>query len=149
MSDKQGYEFDKKLTSEDIKYIDRNIYSTIYENMRCDRCGHSHLKYVNTIRIEDEYYELGDDCYASIRAILSEIRGVSLHFIKLQLEDRFEQLIRKKYYVDGFDSEDPSEYKYDADYKEYESLKWDVEYGTGLPTFKQKRLEVLKKKFEA
>ena len=139
------YDFDKKLYSLDIKYIERIIVDNLYLDIRCDRCNHQ-LVYVNILRIEIDYHNLGDFCYQSIKNILSEIRGKSLHFIQLELEESYDEHLVKKYATEE-EIEDKAGYKSDPDYSKYLTLKWDSEHSR-LPSFRQKELNELKKKFE-
>lgn len=90
------YKFDKLLTSNDIKYIDRGI--TKYdEEVECGRCKYKPLKYVNILRIDDNYHNVGDFCYNSIKNILSKIRGKSLYFIKIDLEEGYYKYLEREY----------------------------------------------------
>lgn len=139
------YDFDKKLYSLDIKYIERIIVDNLYLDIRCDRCN-SNLVYVNVLRIEILYYNLGDFCYQSIKKLLSEIRGKSLHFIRLELEESYDEHLVNKY-AKADEIEDKASYKSDPDYSKYITLKWDSEHSR-LPSFKIKELNELKKKFE-
>ena len=138
------YDFDKKLYSLDIKYIERIIVDNLYLNFRCDRCN-ANLIYVNILRIEINYHNLGDFCYQSVKNILSDIRGKSLHFIRLELEESYDTQLLKKYATEE-QIEDKANYKWDPDYSQYLILKWDLEHG-GLPTFRKKEFDELKKKF--
>ena len=139
------YEFDKKLYSLEIKFIERIIVDKLYLDIRCDRCN-SQLVYVNVLRIEIVYHNLGDFCYRSIKNILSEIRGKSLHFIRLELEESYDEHLEKKYATEG-EIEYKTSIKSDPDYSKYLTLKWDFEHGS-LPSFRKKELNELRKKFE-
>ena len=139
------YDFDKKLYSLDIKYIERIIVDNLYIDIRCARCNHQ-LVYVNILRIESDYHNLGDFCYRSIKNILSEIRDKSLHFIRLELEESYDEHLEKKYATEG-EIEYKVSIKSDPDYSKYLTLKWDSEHGS-LPSFKKKELNELRKKFE-
>lgn len=139
------YDFDKKLYSLDIKYIERIIVDKLYLDIRCDRCN-SQLVYVNILRIEITYHNLGDFCYQSIKNLLSEIRGKSLHFIRLELEESYDEQLEKRYATEE-QIEDIASYKSDPDYSKYLTLKWDSEHSR-LPSFRQKELNELKMKFE-
>ncbi len=90
------YKFDKLLTSNDIKYIDREI-TEFDEEVECDRCKYKPLKYVDILRIDDDYYNVGDFCYNSIKNRLSEIRGKSLYFIKIDLEEGYYKYLEREY----------------------------------------------------
>ena len=143
----RNYKFDELLTSLNITYIDREVVSMSYQEVHCDRCEHL-LKYVNVLRIDETYYNIGDDCYVSIRAQLSKIRGISLVNLKRELEDNYESYLEIKY-----NNEDLETYrndkinKHDPDYNTYLTFKWDAEHG-GLPQFKMKEYEQLKEKFK-
>ena len=144
----KDYKFDEKLGSDDIKYVDRNEVNILYEEVRCGRCNAT-LRYVNTLRIEDEYYQIGDFCYDSIKVILSEIRGKSLYWIRIELEEGYDRYLETKYSSDNdeisvYEGNSP---KYHPDYKIYETLKWDSEHGR-LPSFKEEEYRKLKQQFE-
>lgn len=139
------YDFDKKLYSLDIKFIERIIVDKLYLDIRCNRCN-SQLVYVNILRIEIVYYNLGDFCYQSVKNILSEIRGKSLHFIRLELEESYDKQLENKY-ANEEQIEGKTSYKSDPDYSKYLTLKWDSEHSR-LPPFRQKEFDELKKKFE-
>lgn len=129
----------------DIKYIERIIVDKLYLDFRCDRCN-SQLVYVNVLRIEIIYYNLGDFCYQSIKNMLSEIRGKSLHFIRLELEESYDKQLVNKYATQE-QVDEKTEYKWDPDYSKYLTLKWDSERG-GLPLNRKNEYLELKKKFE-
>lgn len=139
------YEFDKLLTSMDIKYIERLIVDNLYRDVRCARCNHQ-LVYVNVLRIETGYHNIGDFCYESIRIILSEIRHKPLVIIKRDLEDKYEEYLEKKYATEE-EIQDKASYKFDPDYSKYLTLKWDFEHSR-LPSFRMEEFKELKKKFE-
>jgi hypothetical protein len=98
------------------------------------------------LRIEIVYYNLGDFCYQSVKNILSEIRGKSLHFIRLELEESYDKQLENKY-ANEEQIEGKTSYKSDPDYSKYLTLKWDSEHSR-LPPFRQKEFDELKKKFE-
>lgn len=141
------YEFDKLLDSLDIKLIDRNIVSVVYQQVRCDRCNKQKIKYVNILRIELAYFNIGDDCYQSIKNALSEIRGKSLHFIRLDLEESYDHHLIRKHpeQQESFGYVNPK--KSDPQYSLYLSMKWDNEHGS-LPNFKVKEFKELELKFK-
>ena len=142
----KSYDFDKKLDSLEIKYIEREIVDNVYQNITCDRCNHQRLKYINILRIDEEYYQIGDDCYDSIKNILSKVRGKSLYRIRLELEESYDRHLERKYDSDN-QIEDKTSYKFDPDYSRYLTLKWDSEH-SGLPSFRREEFEELRKKFE-
>jgi len=148
MSTSKDYKFDEKLSSNDIKYVDRNEVDMPYEEVRCDRCNAT-LRYVNTLRIDENYYNIGDCCYQSIKNVLSEIRGKSLYWIRMALEEGYDRYLEIKYTsssdeISDYESNSP---KHHPDYKSYEGLKWDFEHG-GLPSFREKEYKKLKEQFE-
>lgn len=139
------YEFDEKLCSMDIQFIDRFEINRLFQEIRCDRCN-ACLKYINDIRIEDDNYNIGDFCYESILKILAEIRGKSVELLRIELERGYLEYVRLKRLKE---IEDRGEIdKFDPDFKLYETMKWDVEHG-GIPEFQRKEYEELKKKFES
>lgn len=147
MSSTKNYSFDEKLGAEDIKYIDREIINMIYQEIRCDRCN-AQLRYVNLLRIEESYYNIGDDCYQSIKVKLSEIRNLSLYHVRIILEEPYDRYLdnkwtSKKEYIFN-KSESPKSH---PDYSKYLTLKWDSEHG-GLPNFRKEEYERLKKQFK-
>ena len=121
------------------------IVDNLYRDIRCARCN-AQLVYVNILRIETDYHNIGDFCYESIRILLSEIRGKSLVHIKRELEDKYEEYLQQKYTIDD-NANDPSSYKSDPDYSKYLTYKWDSENGRLHPNFKAE-YEKLTKKFE-
>ena len=139
------YDFDHKLYSLEIKFIERIIVDNVYQDFRCDRCN-SQLVYVNVIRIEIDYHNLGDFCYQSVKNILSEIRGKSLHFIRLELEESYDRLLVNKYATQE-EVDEKTEYKWDPDYSKYLTLKWDFEH-SGLPSNRKEEFNKLKMKFK-
>ena len=143
----KSYEFDNLLTSEDIKFIEREIVNKTYQEVRCDRCN-ALLTYINIIRIEMKYYNLGDFCYNSIKNILSEIRKKSLHFIRIDLEETYNNYLTKKFMTEkeGYENTETIN-KYDPDYNTYLSLKWDYE-NNSLPHHMRDKYNDLKDKFE-
>lgn len=145
--DKKEYEFDKKLISDNIKFISRNEFNRFTANIRCDRHNGLLKKFVVTIRIDAEYYQIGDNCYNSIKIKLSEIRGKSLKFIKDDLEETYDKYLREKFNKPKLNSKPgKGSYKHDVDWNIYKELKWDFEHG-GLPSFKEEEYKKLKEKF--
>lgn len=140
------YEFDEKLTALEIKFIDRIIVDNLYQDFRCDRCN-AQLVYVNILRIEENYHNIGDNCYQSIKNALSKIRGKSLHFIKLELEENYDSLLSQKYATEE-QIEDKADYKWDPDYSRYLTLKYDSEH-SGLPSFRKEEFLKLQEKFKS
>ena len=104
---------------------------------------------MNTLRIEYEYYQIGDFCYDSIKVILSEIRGKSLHWIRMELEERYDRYLERKYSsdIDEILDSGNGSIKYHPNYLRYNALKWDLKHGS-LPSFKVKEYKELKKIFE-
>jgi len=141
-SDKE-YKFDTLLITEDIKYIDRIIASMHYEDVRCDRCN-AQLRYVNLLRIDTEHYNIGDNCYQSIKNKLSELWETSLHDVRIRLEQGYQKYLRRKYAPKTQISVDPIDKG--PGYSRYLEFKWDDEHG-GLHPANILEYEKLKKRF--
>lgn len=147
MNSSKEYHFDERLTSEEIKYVDREIINMIYQEIRCDRCN-AQLRYVNILRIDELYYNIGDDCYQSIKVKLSKIRNISLYNVRMVLEEPYDRYLENKWDSEEvYLSNETESPKFHPDYKIYESLKWDFEHG-GLPSFKEEEYKKLRKQFE-
>ena len=147
MTINKEYEFDKKLSSNNIKFISRNEFNQFTADIKCDRHNGLLKKIVVTIRIDDEYYQLGDDCYQIIKNRLSEIRGKSLKFIRDELEEDYNKYLHKKLNKPKLNSAPgKGSYKFDVDWNIYKELKWDSEHNT-LPSFKNEEYQKLKEKF--
>ena len=141
------FEFDKKLISNNIKFINREEFNRHAANIICDRHNGILKKYVNTIRIDEEYYQLGDNCYNSIKIKLSVIRGKSLRFINIDLEGDYDKHLNKKWNEpDLILKENKGLYKYDPDWNRFKELEWDDEHGS-LPSNKKEMYKELKEKF--
>lgn len=142
------YKFDEKLVSDNIKFIDRVVISSYTTKVRCDRHKGLLRRYVNTIRIDDKYYQIGDDCYKSIKNKLSEIRGKSLKLIKDDLEEDYIRYLEGKWLPGTLDLKDDKDTKkrFDPDYNKFKILEWDIKHGNP-PDFKKKEYQELKQKF--
>ena len=146
---KKPYKFDKLLSSLNIKYIDRIVVNMEYQEVRCDRCEHL-LRYVNILRIDGKYYNIGDFCYESIRAQLSKIRGKSLVHLKRELEDKYEEylMVAHPNVLGEIEEREDSINKSDPDYRLYLTLKWDAGHGS-LPKQKLDELARLREKYKS
>lgn len=143
MSELKEYKFDVKLKSKNIKLIDQIKVNMDYQNIECDRCN-SLLKYINILRIDDTHYNIGNDCYNSIKNRLSKIRHISLHILRFDLESNYDTFLGKKHKLGKALSKlHHQDNKYHRNYSEYVQLKYDNKHGK-IPKSKIDRLNKLK-----
>ena len=147
---KKPYKFDELLISLDIQYIDHEIVNKYYQEIECDRCKYRPLVHINIIRIDANYYNIGNDCYESIRAQLSKIRGKSLVHLKRELEDKYEEylMIVHPNVLGEIEGREDSINKNDPDYRLYLTLKWDAGHGS-LPKHRIDELARLREKYKS
>ena len=140
------YQFDDKLKSDDIKYIGREEFNRLLANIRCERCNATLKRYVVHLRIDKEIYNIGADCYSSIKAILSEIRGKSHRFIVIDLEEKYDNYLKEKLSEEELPTKPgKSTYKWDPDYERLKAVQWDIKH-ENPPVHIKKEYEDLKKK---
>jgi len=144
----KNYKFDEFLVSHNIEFFDREIVS-IGQNIRCDRCN-AMLKYVNILKIDEKYFNIGDCCYQSVKNALSELRGKSLYWIRRELEGNYERHVEnktenRKTRIEKFYEERRAN-AFDSDYNKYLCLKWDMEHNN-LPDYRLNEYEELRKRF--
>lgn len=139
------YEFDKKLDTKDIQYIDRFEINMMLQEIRCDRCN-ACLKYINELRIKEDHFNIGDFCYGSILDILVKLWKQDRFFVQVKLEQGYTEYLRKKHEAERIAR--GSIDKHDKDYSLYLTLKWDAEHNS-LPEFNRKEYERLRKKFNS
>jgi len=141
--------FDNRLLeTDDIQYIERVTINNVYTDISCDRCHHKGLIYINLLRINDRYYNVGDNCYNdNIKIILAKKWGISLVLVRLRLNEPCNRYQEYKHVIDKAELDENKPLKHDLDYKIYEALKWDYENGH-LPPKKIEEYNRLKEKFK-
>lgn len=143
------YRFDEKLISNNIRFIDRETFNRFITNIPCNRCNATLTRNVVNIRIDETYYQIGEDCYISIKNRLSEIRGKSLYWIRIDLEEDYDKHLQSKFSRERLNSiiNKETATEWHPDYSKFKELEWDIIHGNP-PNFKKKEYEKLKKKFE-
>ena len=140
------YQFDEKLHTLDIKLIDRKKVSIEYSQIICNRCNAT-LLYVNVLRIKRDHYNIGNNCYDSIKIILSKIRNISLHLLTEQLESNYFKYLKNKYCKAKVLPQKSEDVRFHPDFNRYIAMKYDEAHG-GLPSFKKREFNELKAFFQ-
>ncbi len=141
------YQFDEKLHTLNIKLIDRKKVSIEYSQIICDRCSAT-LQYVNVLRIKKDHYNIGNNCYDSIKIILSKIRNISLHLLREQLESNYFKYLKNKYCKAKVSPQKSKDKRYHQAFNRYLAMKYDEDH-EGLPSFRKREFNELKAFFQS